>query len=537
MVVLAASICTKGGKAVISRQFRDMTRTRIESLLASFPKLIPTNTQHTSVETAEVRYVYQPLEDLYILLITNKASNILQDIETIHLFARIVSDMCRSADEREILRNAFELLGAFDEIVSMGYREQVNLMQVKSVLEMESHEEKIQEIIARNKEAEAKEELKRRAKQLEMQRREQQRRTGGGGGGIGSSYLGGGLSGYSSVPRYDTSDTPSVSRITTSSPAPSTTRSPAFKGSGMKLGSKKTKQAELLDALGGDVLASGAVELSTPSTPVITASEPIAARSSGRGSLPEVDPEAVHIVIKETLSLSLLRDGGVQSMELKGDMNLNISDPAFAHLRIALSSSSTDFGNSLQFKHHPNVGKFAPGQPRIVALKDSSRPFPLNQSIGVLKWRYAGTDESNVPLSLNCWPSPSNDGTCEVSIEYELENENVTLYDLVISIPLPAGSYPTVSSHTGEWSLNPSSHSLAWSIPSVSAADDSTRSGSIIFNVGGDDAAAFFPVEVTFVSEGSLAGVGVDKVTKVDGSEITTFSVDAVATTDGYLVV
>ena len=126
-----------------------MTRQRIESLLASFPKLIPANTQHTSVETADVRYVYQPLEDLYILLITNKASNILQDIDTLHLFARTVSDLCRSADEREILKNAFELLGAFDEIVSLGYRENVNLTQVRSILEMESHEEKIQEIIAR----------------------------------------------------------------------------------------------------------------------------------------------------------------------------------------------------------------------------------------------------------------------------------------------------------------------------------------------------------------------------------------------------
>lgn len=126
-----------------------MTRTRIESLLASFPKLIPTNTQHTSVETDDVRYVYQPLEDLYILLITNKASNILQDIDTLHLFARVVSDICRSADEREILKHAFELLGAFDEVVSLGYREQVNLMQVRNILEMESHEEKIQEIIAK----------------------------------------------------------------------------------------------------------------------------------------------------------------------------------------------------------------------------------------------------------------------------------------------------------------------------------------------------------------------------------------------------
>ena len=113
-----------------------MSRTRIESLLASFPKLIPTNTQHTSVETPDVRYVYQPLEDLYIVLITNKASNILQDIETLHLFARVVSDLCRSADQREILKMSFELLGAFDEIVSLSFREPVTLMQVQRVLAM-----------------------------------------------------------------------------------------------------------------------------------------------------------------------------------------------------------------------------------------------------------------------------------------------------------------------------------------------------------------------------------------------------------------
>ena len=135
--------------ALISRQFREMSRSRIESLLTSFPKLIPPNSQHTSVETAEVRYVYQPLEELYILLITNKASNILQDIDTLHVFARVVSDMCRSAEPKEVSRRAFEILGAFDEIISLGYREPVNLTQVRSILEMESHEEKIQEIIAR----------------------------------------------------------------------------------------------------------------------------------------------------------------------------------------------------------------------------------------------------------------------------------------------------------------------------------------------------------------------------------------------------
>ncbi|EJF67306.1 hypothetical protein DICSQDRAFT_76923 [Dichomitus squalens LYAD-421 SS1] len=528
MVVLAASICTKGGKAVISRQFRDMSRARIESLLASFPKLIPTGTQHTSVETSDVRYVYQPLEDLYILLITNKASNILQDIETLHLFARVVSDMCRSAEQREILKNAFELLSAFDEIVSLGYREQVNLMQVRNVLEMESHEEKIQDIIARNKEAEAKEELKRRAKQLEMQRREQQRRAAAGGP-SGGSYLGGGISGYSAVPQREF-NAPTPQR--TASPAPSSLRAPAFKGSGMKLGAKKSQQSALLDALGGEALLSE--DMSAPATPAVSNTpEPVAAHKNERGSLPPVEAESVHVVIKEYLNLELVREGGLNNLELRGDMNLQISDADLGRVKLSLAPAPASFGPELQFKQHPNVGKFVANRDRVVALKDPSRSFPIGQPLAVLKWRYAGKDETYVPMSINCWPTPSNDGTCDVNIEYELENEGVTLHDVVISIPLPDGSYPTVSSHTGDWALNSSSHSLDWNIPLINAEE---KSGSLEFSVGGDDAGVFFPVRVSFVGQGSIAGVKVASVARVDGGDVV-FSEDATIAVENYTVV
>ena len=62
MVVLAASIVTKTGKALVSRQFVDMTRIRIEGLLAAFPKLVGSGKQHTYVETENVRYVYHSME-------------------------------------------------------------------------------------------------------------------------------------------------------------------------------------------------------------------------------------------------------------------------------------------------------------------------------------------------------------------------------------------------------------------------------------------------------------------------------------------
>lgn len=68
-----------------------MTRARIEGLLSTFPKLMGSGKQHTFVETESVRFVYQPLERLYILLITTKASNILEDLETLRLFSRVVS--------------------------------------------------------------------------------------------------------------------------------------------------------------------------------------------------------------------------------------------------------------------------------------------------------------------------------------------------------------------------------------------------------------------------------------------------------------
>lgn len=77
--------------ALVLRNYVEMTRIRIEGLLAAFPKLVGSGKQHTYVETENVRYVYQPMEALYLLLVTNKQSNILEDLETLRLISKIVS--------------------------------------------------------------------------------------------------------------------------------------------------------------------------------------------------------------------------------------------------------------------------------------------------------------------------------------------------------------------------------------------------------------------------------------------------------------
>ncbi|KAN0065380.1 coatomer subunit delta [Thecaphora frezii] len=538
MVLLAASISTRGGKPVISRQFRDMPRSRIEGLLASFPKLISAGSQHTSVETDAVRFVYQPLEDLYMILITNKNSNILQDIDTLHLFARTVSDLCRSLDEATVLNNAFELLGAFDEIVSLGYRENVNLTQIRSILEMESHEEKIQEIIEKNKEMEAKEELKRRAKQLEMQRRDAARRgqMGGGFGGISG--------GYSSVPKsFD--PPPTQAPVQTGFSDVSSTPAKPFKGKGMQLG-KKNKGTDLLGAMGSDL--GGSVDeqpLLAQQQPASAA--PVAAKAptsapTAIDPLDLLDPvaeESVHVTVREKISITGNRDGGLDSLEIKGDMVLRISDPSLAKLRVALApaaESAIQSGGELQFKTNPQVDKAAWTSERVIAPKDARRPFPVNQNLGLLRWRLVSKDETIVPLSINCWPSPNGEGGCDVSIEYEFENEELgELRHVVIAIPLPDEAYPTVECGEGTWTVNEATNQLEWSLESISAAN---KSGSLEFSVasGAQDVDVFFPVAVDFVCERTLCQVTVASATLAESGSATAFSQQNVLSAENYVV-
>lgn len=92
-----------------------------------------------------------------------------------------------------------------------------------------------------------------------------------------------------------------------------------------------------------------------------------------------------------------------------------------------------------------------------IALKNATKPFPLNTDVGVLKWRFQTQDENLIPLNsdilqitivlktfqnfstfiVNCWPAENGRGGCDVNIEFELQDDRLELNDVVIAIPLP----------------------------------------------------------------------------------------------------
>ncbi|KAJ5259450.1 Clathrin adaptor mu subunit C-terminal [Penicillium angulare] len=514
MVVLAASICTRGGKAVLSRQFREIARSRIEALLASFPKLADSGTQHTTVEQDNVRFVYQPLDELYIVLITNRQSNILQDIDSLHLFAQVTTSICKSLDEREITRNAFELLSAFDELVTLGYRENLSLSQIKTFLEMESHEERIQEIIERNKELEASEERKRKAKQLEMQRKEAAR------------------SGRSAAPRapsypvYTPPARPSVPDTYDSYEAEKkkTFSKPLVtRGKGMQLG-KKSKATDIYEKVRGD-LGPEAEEESPLVTPQI--STPVQEPVSARESL-TADREPIHVTIAETISATLTREGALKSFEVKGDLQLRISDPSLTKLRLDLQATPT---HGAQFRTHPNVDKALFTSTSAIQLKDTSKRFPTNNAIGVLRWRVASSaDNADIlPITFTVWVNKGSDSTT-VTVEYEL-NGSDSLRDVVVTIPYGA-TEPSVSSFDAVYEV--SGDSLDWNLGAV---DESNSSGSFEFETTDGDEDQFFPMSVRFTKTQPFVDVDVTEVSLLEAEgESSGFSKDIRSVAENFLI-
>ncbi|KAF8404533.1 hypothetical protein HHK36_009419 [Tetracentron sinense] len=529
LVVLAASIISKSGKALVSRQFVDMSRIRIEGLLAAFPKLVGIGKQHTYVETENVRYVYQPIEGLYLLLVTNKQSNILEDLETLRLLSKLVPEYSPSLDEEGICRTAFELIFAFDEVISLGHKENVTVAQVKQYCEMESHEERLHKLVMQSKINDTKDVMKRKASEIDKSKIDKNRGDKGGymsiqsmgSGRIESGFsdmsISSGGGGFGSGSGFGLStDVESFSSKSKGRPSASATAPP--KGLGMKLG-KMQRTNQFLESL----KAEGEV--------IIEDVQPNASQSRSAAP-PLTDP--ITLTVEEKLNVTLKRDGGVSNFDVQGTLSLQILNQEDGLIQVQIETGSN---SGILFKTHPNINKELFSSENILGLKDPNRPFPTGQAsdaagVGLLKWRMQSVDESVVPLTINCWPSVSGNETY-VSIEYEASSM-FDLRNVVVSVPLPAlREAPNIRQIDGEWRYDARRSVLEWSILLI---DSSNRSGSMEFVVPPADSSVFFPISVSFTAANTFSDLKVVHVLPLRGGPPPKFSQRTHLITENYQV-
>lgn len=264
--------------------------------------------------------------------------------------------------------------------------------------------------------------------------------------------------------------------------AANTTRPAAIKGKGMQLG-KKSKTNDMFERVRGDM--GGEVDetpLATPA-PAQTA-EPAESRVSTT-----MDRDAIHLTIAENISAKLSREGAVSSLSVSGDLTLRISDPSLTKIKLGLLARPS---HGVQFRTHPNVDRNLFNSSKVIQMNNTARGFPVNNSVGVLRWRATPKtdDPAACPLTFTVWVNKDVD-KYGLTVEYELTGGDA-LRDVSVMIPFQ-GSEPVVSSFDASYEV--SGDSLEWNIGTV---DEDNPSGSFEFEAETNDENDFFPMSVRF---------------------------------------
>ena len=172
MAALSVVICNKNARIIFARQFFNITRMDLEEYIVQFSRGVDSCKEITHFESNKVRYIFIPIDSLYLILITTKNSNIIEDTEILKLIYRLIQDLCGAINSESIVTNAFEIMLGIDDIVSLGYRNSVNLGQIKQYLQMESIEEKEFKRKKREQELAVQKALAEKGREFDKQRRE-----------------------------------------------------------------------------------------------------------------------------------------------------------------------------------------------------------------------------------------------------------------------------------------------------------------------------------------------------------------------------
>lgn len=254
----------------------------------------------------------------------------------------------------------------------------------------------------------------------------------------------------------------------------------------MQLG-KKSRTNNIFEQVKSD-LGPEQVDATAPLVGSNTAPQAVT-KSSARTSMTG-DREGVHVTVAESISAKLSREGSLESFEVRGNLQLQITDAALTQIKLDMI---TDDSKNAQWSTHPKVDKPLFLKNKVVQLKDTSRGFPKNTKLEVLRWTHSEKTGAtgDLPLTLTAWVNQSSDDNYSVTVEYELTG-NDSLRDVAVTIPYST-SEPAVSSFDAVYEV--SGDSLEWNIGAI---DSENASGSFEFEAQTDSDTSFFPMSIRF---------------------------------------
>lgn len=519
MAIISVGVVNKQGRILLARQFADISRIRVEGLLSAFPRLLESSVgrQVTYIDAGTVRYVYQHLQEMYLVLITTKNSNIVEDLATLHLMGRLIAESIPPGfTDAALEESAFLIFFALDEIVVGGKRDISTVEGIQTCLKMQSAEEDRENERKQQQLEQAKRITNEKAKEL----REKRRAAAFGNGpspyeGIGSDdlYRTGGAMESRNMSRFvdNRSAYGNVQPQQTAS-VPASDITPRIGGMSLSKARKVDITSKVQKEMGG-AGANTPTPLQRPA-PAVLEPTPLAR-------------ESVHVTVDEKFTGAVGREGDVRHIDVKGELSVLVSDPQHDQIKLKLAPVCDGF----QFRAHAKVNKALFAGDHVLAMVDN-KPFPVQQPVTILRWRLHAPGSITAPISFTCWPE-----TGSIVVEYELSHAATPpLEPVVLTLPLYGAAVAEVAPSTGIYAIQ--GDSIVWTIPVVDGSRNT--SGNIEVHLADADQSAaenvFFPIEVSFSSAVSIGMVRVDEVISTTNAMRVPFSQDTHLITDSFTI-
>ena len=127
MRVKGCMIMDLKGEIILSRVWEKVDRGMVCEWGKSLSKLIKKNQQHSFAESDRLRFMYQMMEELYVVVVVCKESNMIEDMEVLKMCQKVVLELVKELNESQVIHHAIDLLLAFDDIVINGQRQSNSL--------------------------------------------------------------------------------------------------------------------------------------------------------------------------------------------------------------------------------------------------------------------------------------------------------------------------------------------------------------------------------------------------------------------------
>ena len=167
--ITALALITAQGRVLAAVQ--NAPTRNLAALLAQFARL-PRDERVSYVVSEKVRYLYQLLQDVFVVVVTTTASNVLADQDVLQAVVRVLTARFGGVCEEVVEDNVFEATDVLTEFCNYdGSCEVLTEGEVDACLAMESHEEELFLEELKRKKEEAKEVARQKAAELEAERR------------------------------------------------------------------------------------------------------------------------------------------------------------------------------------------------------------------------------------------------------------------------------------------------------------------------------------------------------------------------------